>query len=134
MNAAGVCACNDAKVRVATAGHGRFELLFHLGERNDFFAVEMAAAFRRYLIFNMNSGDSDSFEFPHRAHEISSVAVSGIGVGDNGNLDGGHHLGGSLYHFRHGYQADVGYPHAARHCAATQVCGFETGFFDQAGG
>src|SRR5215468_6708006 len=134
MNAAGVCARNDAKGGIAAAGYGGFELLFHLGERNDFLTFEMAAALGCYLVFNMNSGDSDSFEFPDRAHEIGSVAVSGIGVGDNGNFDSRHHMGSSLYHFRHGYEADVGYSHAARDRAAAQVCGCETGLFDQAGG
>ena len=62
---------------------------------------KMAAAFGRDLVFDMDRGDAGALELAYAAHQVYSVAVAGVGVGDDRNIDCRDHLDGALDGFRH---------------------------------
>ena len=107
MHTAGIGARDDTEIRVGPAGQGRFQLFYHFRQRDNLFSVQVAAPLGRDLVFDVNGGDADALVFTHGAHEIDGIAISRIGVGDDGNLHRRYNLGGALDHFRHGDQADI---------------------------
>src|SRR5258708_5182226 len=69
--------------------------------RDDLLAFEMAAFLRKFLILDVNPGNAAALEFAHRAKDIELVAVAGIGIGDDGQLDGGGNASGIGHHLGH---------------------------------
>ena len=52
VDAAGIRAGDDAEIGIAARRQRGFQLQFHLRQGNNFFAVQMAAAFGRDLVFD----------------------------------------------------------------------------------
>src|SRR5581483_574502 len=121
MDGARVRARNDDKIRVAPRVERGADFVFHLRLRNDFLAVEMAAALGRHLVLDVDRGDAGALEFAHRAHDAERVAVARIGVGDDRYLHGARHLARALDHLRHRHEPEIGQRGAARDGAAGEI-------------
>jgi hypothetical protein len=52
-------------------------------------AFEMAAFLGKLLVLDVNPGNAAALEFAHRAEDVELVAVAGVGIGDDRQLDGG---------------------------------------------
>src|SRR5262245_62768215 len=96
MHAARVSACDDTEIGIGTAGERGFEFPFHFRQRNNLFAVEMAAAFGRDLIFDVNGRRAGAFELANRTNEIDGIAITGVSISDHGYPDGWNKMNGFL--------------------------------------
>src|ERR1700719_5320364 len=66
---------------------GRADLAAHLRRRDKRLAVEMATALGKILIFELDSVRPGALELADRAHDVKSVAVTGIAVNDQMRAD-----------------------------------------------
>jgi hypothetical protein len=95
------------EIGVAPARGGGADFRQPVFAGHDFFVVQMATAFGRYLILDMDACDAGALIIPNSAHDIEFVAVTSIGVGDDRDLHGTHHTRGVGDHFGFGEQAEI---------------------------
>jgi len=61
-----------------------FNLFHEFPPIDHLFAFIMATAFWRHLILNMDTSRTDSFHLAHSAHQIDSIAIAGVRIGQDG--------------------------------------------------
>ena len=116
----------------AAAGRGRgADLGQPILARHDLLVVEMAAFLGEALVLDMDAGDPARLVFAHRAHGVELVAVAGIGVGDDRQVDRGGDAAGVVDHLRHRHQAEIGVAERRRGAGAGHVDAVEPGALDQ---
>ena len=96
------------EIRVAPRMDGGADFGDPVFARDQFLVVEMAAALGRNLIFDMDSGDARALVILDGADDVEFVAVTGVGIGDQGHFDRAHHAGGVGDHFGFRQQAEIG--------------------------
>jgi len=87
--------------------HGRLDFLDHLGCIDDLFAVHVPAFFRPHLVLDVDGRNPGLLILLYRANYIDGIAVTGIGIGDKGDLHGGSDAPCILHHLRHRKQTDI---------------------------
>jgi hypothetical protein len=121
------------EVLVAT-GRGRgADLCDVVLARDDPLAFEMTAFLGEFLILDVNPGNAAALEFAHRAKDVELVAVAGIGIGDDGQPDGGGDAPGIGHHLGHRDETKVGVSQGRRRAGSGHVDRGETGLFDELG-
>jgi hypothetical protein len=63
-----------------------------------------------HLVLELDAGDPGLLVELHGADDVERVAVAGVGVGDDRDVDGGGDPAGVVHHLRTGEQPDVGRP------------------------
>ena len=91
----------------------------------------MAAFFRKTLILEMEGGDAGALEGARRGLRIERIAVTGIGVGNDRNVDHIHHRRQPVDDGVHGNQAEIGNAGRARDRAAAGIDRGEAGLRDE---
>jgi hypothetical protein len=86
----------------------RVDLADHLMHRHDGLALEMAAPLGERLVLELDRGRSRPLERPHCPFHVEGVAVTGVGVNNNGRLDAFANLGEHVGDFARRHKADVG--------------------------
>src|ERR1041385_2867711 len=82
--------CDDHEIGIATRPCGRFDSSRHFIDIHQGFASNMSAAFWKFLVFNVATGQPRGFEFIDRASDVLRTPKAGIRINDRGNL---HRLG-----------------------------------------
>ena len=77
---------DDEKIAIAFGGHGCANLRRHLLGFDETFARQMSATFRKFLVFEMTTGQSGALQFVNRASDIFRAAETGIGIHDRRNF------------------------------------------------
>ena len=103
-----VGARDDHEVAAAARGSGGADLGQPVVARHDLLVVEMAAFLRKALVLDMDAGDPGGLVLAHRAHDVQLVAVAGIGVGDDRQVDRGGDAAGVVHHLGHRDEAEIG--------------------------
>ena len=129
-----VGAGDDQEVLVAAGGGRGADLGDVVLARDDLLAFEMAAFLREFLILDVNPGNAAALEFANRAKDIELVAVAGIGIGDDGQLDGGGDPPGIGHHLGHRDEAKIGVSQCRRGAGPGHVDRGESRLFDELGG
>ena len=65
----------------------RADLAAHLLRRDQSFSIEMAATFRKVLVFDLYAMGAHPLEATNRARHVECVAVAGVGVDDEMGVD-----------------------------------------------
>src|SRR5690606_26700591 len=104
----GVGARDEHEVGVAAGGDGGADLAHHFVGRDDGLAGHVPALLRHHLVLEVDTGDPGLFVGSYGAHDVDRIAVSGVGVGDHGDVDGGDDAGRVVDHLGAGQEADVG--------------------------
>ena len=79
----------------------------------------------------MDPGDAGAFVVLHGADDIEFVAVTGVGIGDERDVDGACHSGGVGNHFGFGQQSEIRVAVPERGACAGHVDEGETGLGDE---
>src|SRR5438552_19141417 len=90
----------------------------------------MPTAFRKFLIFNVTTGETSSLEFTNCPRHILRSAKSSIRIDNCRNVNRGCNLTSELHHFGEREQPDVS--HARRrigHPSAADITGVEPSMF-----
>ena len=77
---------------------------------NHSLAFHMPASFGPDLIFQEHARGAGIDQIVDRANDIKSIAIAGIGINDNGNLDGGADAACSAHHLSLGQIAEIRQP------------------------
>ena len=91
----------------------------------------MAAFFREFLVLDMDTGDPGRLVGAHRAHDVELVAIAGVGVGDDRELDRRSDAAAIRHHLRHRDEAEIGIAQHRRRAGAGHVDRLEPGALDQ---
>ena len=103
----GVGAGDDDEIFIASRAKGCFEFAEHVFHRDDDRAREVGATFGVFLIFHKESREARVFHGADCVRGLERAAVAGVGVGKDGNGDGGGDAAGLAYDVLTGQQADV---------------------------
>ena len=129
-----VGARDDDEIGIAARGERRFDLadvLVHFDDRPR--ARKMPAALGRDLVFEMDRRNARRFELRDRAAHVHRVAVAGVGVADERNVDARRDAMRMARDQREIDEPDVGPAEQARRDAvARHVHRFETRLLDEA--
>ena len=98
---------------------------------DDFLALEVAAAFRVDLVFDVAAGDAQVLEDVDGAGGAQRLAEPGVGVDERGQPGGAGDLVAAGGHLGQRRQADVGQGQRGGHDGAGDVDPFEAEAFDQ---
>ncbi len=128
---ASVGAGDDRELRFAPRRDGGANLRQKRLAIDDPLVVEMAAAFGELLILEMDRSHARSFELANGASDVQLVAVTGVGVGDHGNVHDGGDAPRVLDHLGHGHQAIVRKPGRCGRACTGHVHGGESRLHDQ---
>jgi hypothetical protein len=107
----------------------------HLVAADDFFTGEVAAAFRKGLVFDLQCARSRPFEYPHRMPDAYGIAEPRVYVDDERYRDRVAHARDVVGELSQREQPDVRH---AEECVGDPGAGdidrFEPGILDHAGG
>ncbi len=124
-------ACDDQEIGTTPCIHGRPDFCDVVVERNDLLVVQVSALLREDLILDVDGRNTPPFEFAHGADHIEFIAVSCVGIGDNGDVDRAGDPSCVFDHFAHGQQPIVGIAMARRGAGAGHVNGRKSRTRDQ---
>ena len=108
----GIGARDDDEVRVAACVQRRRQLAEHLGGGDHALFVEMPAALRHLLVFDVATGHPGPLVGPDCAHDVDGIAVTRIGIGDKRNIDRVGDTVGVVHHLGKTHQAEIRDPQA----------------------
>ena len=106
--AASVGAADDDEVAIATGLDGGVELGDLLLGGDDALVLEVAALLRPLLVLEDDAGDARLDALADGADDVEGVAVAGVHIGDEGDVDGADDVAHALHRLGHGQEADVG--------------------------
>ena len=106
----GIRAGDDQKIFAAAGIHGGFYFGHHVLGIDHRLAAHMAAALRPLLILDMNGRGVRPLEFPNGTNHVHGVAVSRIGIRDQGDIHGIGHAGGVFDHLGEGDETQIRQP------------------------
>ena len=86
LDGAGVRSGDDDHALAARI-HSRAHLADHLVRRDELLAGEMAAAFRRVLVLDLNGACAGLLQRPHRVRNVDRIAEAGVRVDDQRQVD-----------------------------------------------
>ena len=127
-----VAARDDDQVRVATRRERGTDLSHHLLGGYDLFALEMAAAFRKHLVLDVQTGDAGPFVLLDGAANVERPAVACVRVGDDGKGRRRADARRLARHLGHRREAQIGLAEqAVRRAGAGHVDHVKAGLLDQ---
>ena len=88
-------------------GYRGADFRFHLIDRDEPLAGEMAAAFGKFLILEMTTGEPRTFQLVDCASDILRSAEAGIGIDDRRNFHRLRHETGERRDFVEREQSDI---------------------------
>ena len=103
-------------------------------ERNELLVIEVTATLRKDLILDVDRRHAGSFECLYRAEDIQLVSVTGIGIGNEGNVDGAGYAPRIVDHLGHREKAEVRVPERGGGARARHVKSIESGLRDKCRG
>ena len=129
-----VSAGDDHDIRVAPGSHGSTDFGDELVLPDHLFARQVAAALGRDLVLQMQPRHSGALVFADGAGDVQFVAIAGVGISDQRQVDRAGDDGGIARHLRQRQQSQIGI--AAREAGARSrhVRGREPGLLHQPGG
>ena len=105
------------EVRVSARFERRLYLCAYLLDGHDLYPAHGAALLRHDLIFKVDTADACRLVFSYRAHDAAHIAVAGVCVTHQRNIEYLGKIAGARYHFRRGAETDIGNAEIACHSA-----------------
>ena len=135
----GIEALDRARIRAGDDHHqgippgidGGLDLADHLSPRDHLLAVVMPAFLGADLVFEVEGGDPGLFIFAHRADHVERVAIAGIGVGDDRDLDRLDGAADEAHILAKRQEPHIGIAVRPRIAAARQIDRPKPGLFDE---
>ena len=109
LNRAGVRSGDDDHPFAARVNRGP-HLSDHLIGRNQLLAGEVAAAFRRVLVLDLNRAGANLLEDPDRVSDIDRVAEAGVGIDDQRQIDNAANSQNVIGDLAQIHESEVGQP------------------------
>ena len=99
--------------------YGSLDLLDHLVVLYDFLSLEVAAALRKRLVFQLDTAGPRILELLYGTHDIDRISESGIRIDEERHVDNIPHGANVIDKFLERDQSQVGYPeiHVGDTCA-----------------
>src|SRR5215472_8745075 len=84
----------------------RLDFAGHLGRGDEDLAVEVAAAFGKILVLELNRACPRAFEQAHGAADVEGIAIAGVSVNDEIGVDPIAHHADDLDDLAHTHETD----------------------------
>jgi hypothetical protein len=79
---------DDHEIGITARRDGRFDSAYHLFSLHNRFPCKMSTPLWKFLIFNMTTGKTGSFELANSSRRVLSSTKSGICIDNGRNVDG----------------------------------------------